>query len=286
MIKLGISSYSFAAYMKATGASYFDICDKAKEIGFESIEFITLKTEEDTNESRLALADGLREHCAAIGLEISAYTVGANLAGKDGDKTVEDLLHSLEVTRRLGASIMRHDVFSSSSPDVDYKAVIGEVVPRIRRVADKAREMGIVTCAENHGYVFQAPERVRELIVAVDRPNYRWLCDVGNFMCADCDTVESVKIAAPYTCHVHAKDFLCKARGEMGASGFNFSTIGGNRIRGTVIGHGVVRVGECLKVLLESGYDGYISLEFEGKEDPIYALTCGYENLRELCGLN
>ena len=38
-MKLGVSSYSFAKYMKATGANYIDICNKAKEIGFDAIDF-------------------------------------------------------------------------------------------------------------------------------------------------------------------------------------------------------------------------------------------------------
>ena len=34
-MKLGVSSYSFSKYMKQTGANYFDVCDKAKELGYE-----------------------------------------------------------------------------------------------------------------------------------------------------------------------------------------------------------------------------------------------------------
>ena len=44
-MKIGVSSYSFAKYMKATGANYIDICNKAKEIGFDGIEFIDLNPE-------------------------------------------------------------------------------------------------------------------------------------------------------------------------------------------------------------------------------------------------
>ena len=37
-MKIGVSSYSFRKYMLTTGASYIDICDKAKELGFEFLE--------------------------------------------------------------------------------------------------------------------------------------------------------------------------------------------------------------------------------------------------------
>ena len=41
-MKIGVSSYSFSKYMKATGCNYIDICNLAKEIGYDGIEFIDL----------------------------------------------------------------------------------------------------------------------------------------------------------------------------------------------------------------------------------------------------
>ena len=42
-MKLGVSSYSFSKYLASTQCGYVEICDIAKEIGFEGIEFINLK---------------------------------------------------------------------------------------------------------------------------------------------------------------------------------------------------------------------------------------------------
>ena len=42
-MKIGVSSYSFSKYKDETGCSYFDICDKAKEIGFDG--FLTIERE-------------------------------------------------------------------------------------------------------------------------------------------------------------------------------------------------------------------------------------------------
>ena len=281
-MKIGISSYSFASYIKATGAGYLDICDKAKELGFEGIEFIDLICEgENTIEDRLALAREIKEHCDKIGLDIPAYTVGANLIGEGAEETVNKLFDALEIAKTLGAGVMRHDVCYKAPCGAGYKEVIAEAVPRIRRVADRAAELGIISSVENHGRLIQAPEIVRELILAVDRPNYGWLCDVGNFLCADCEPLASCKIAAKYTVHVHAKDFLYKSGDESGKEGFGIGTLGGNFIRGTVVGHGVVPVEDCLRALKAGGYDGYVSLEFEGPENPEYALSAGYKNLKE-----
>ena len=57
-MKIGVSSYSFSKYMSATDCSYLDLCDKAKEIGFDGIEFIDLK-----GENVIELAKEIKAHC-------------------------------------------------------------------------------------------------------------------------------------------------------------------------------------------------------------------------------
>ena len=164
----------------------------------------------------------------------------------------------------------------------DYSDAISDMAPYIREIADYAESRGIRTCSENHGFVFQAPDRVEELIRTVNHKNYGWLCDMGNFLCADCDPAESVYIAAPYTFHVHAKDFLFKEGTEPMPAGYLLTTAMGNHIRGTVIGHGVVPIRRCVNILKRAGYDGYLSIEFEGMEENIPALEAGYKFLKEI----
>ena len=57
-------------------------------------------------------------------------------------------------------------------------------------------------------------------------------------------------------------------------------TRGGNFFKGAIIGCGVVPVKQCIRILKRAGYDGYLSIEFEGSEDCIYGITKGYENLK------
>lgn len=63
-----------------------------------------------------------------------------------------------------------------------------------------------------------------------------------------------------------------------------FGTRGGNYLRGTVIGHGVVPVRACVHILQNAGYDGYLSVEFEGREETLPALENAREYLRKLLG--
>lgn len=275
-MKIGVSSYSFKKYVSATGASLFDLCDRAKEIGFDGIEFTDLKADDP-----VALAAKLREHCEKIGLEITAYTIGANFLCEDREAEVARLCREVDVCAALGATLMRHDVCYSLPKQhlYSWRDAAEEMAPLIRRVTEYAAAKGIRTCTENHGYIFQDPARVEELIRTVDRENYGWLCDMGNFLCADVEPAKAVTVAAPYTIHAHAKDFLWKSGDGECPEGF-FKTNERNYLRGTIIGHGVVPVKRCISILKNAGYDGYLSLEFEGMEENLTAIRAGYAALR------
>jgi sugar phosphate isomerase/epimerase len=275
-MKIGVSSYSFEQYRRATGCAYVDLCRIAKEIGFDAIEFIGLEGEDPVAQAR-----AIRSACAELGLEISAYTVGADLLQDDFDATRKALFDCLDVASALGATLLRHDICYSLPEGMSWQQAIPVMVPRIREVTERAASMGIKTCSENHGYVFQDAERMKTLIDAVDHANYGWLVDIGNFLCVDEMPLSAVQVAAPYAIHVHAKDFLYKMKNDVPPVGF-FGTRGGNYLRGTVVGHGVVPVVDCLKILKESGYTGTLSLEFEGMEENIAAVKAGYAYLRAI----
>ena len=280
-MKIGVSTYSFKKYMTQSGCSLFDVCDKAKELGFEGLDFIEIPAE--SHEQRLEIAKQLREKCESLSLPIAAYTVGANFLADDIEAEKARLRNCVDICEALGASVMRHDVASSlrKQPLYSYRQAIEEMAPHIREISLYAKEKGIKTCSENHGYVFQAPGRVEELILAVNEPNYAWLCDIGNFLCADEDPAKAVAIAAPYAIHAHVKDFLFKSGDSRAPIGF-FRTTGGNYLRGTVIGHGVVPVERCIGILKKAGYDGFLSVEFEGAEENIQALRDGLAFLKQI----
>ncbi len=281
-MKIGVSSYSFSKYMKATGCNYIDICNIAKEIGYDGIEFIDLNPE-ISGKDVMATAREIREHCAGIGLEVSAYTIGANFLAEDPEAETQRVMACVDVAAELGASVMRHDACwggGQAGSHVSYRETIAQIAPYIRRVTEYAAARGIRTCTENHGRYIQAPERVEALIRAVNHPNYGWLVDMGNFICADCDSIQAVATAIPYAFHVHAKDFLFKKGSELNPGAGWFKTRGQNYARGTIVGHGVIPVYQCAQMFKAAGYEGYLSLEFEGLEDNLTALKAGYEYLR------
>lgn len=274
-MKISVSSYSFLKYYKATNCTYFDLCDKAKEMGFAGIEFFDLKGEDLLNTAR-----EIRRYCEAIGLPIVAYAVPANFMAEDIESEVQRVCALVDVCEELGSPIFRHDVCGKlpDNPPSSWEDAVIRMAPQIRRVSEYALSKGIRTCTENHGYVFQHPERMESLIRAVNFNNYGWLCDIGNFLCVDADVESAVKTAAPYTFHVHVKDFLYKKETER-PEGF-FPTAGNNWLCGTVLGQGVVPVEQCIRILQNSGYNGWITLEFEGEEDCLASIETGLRVLK------
>lgn len=280
-MQLGVSSYSFARHMKNTRATYLDICNEAKRIGFAGIEFIDLDLAPQSAASVQALAQDIRRHCDAIGLSVIAYTVSADFLNR-GPEEVDRIKAQVDVAALLGAGVLRHDAAWKLPEGTDWRAAIERLAPPIRQVTQYAQGQGIKTCTENHGFVLQDAERVEALIRAVNHPNYGWLVDMGNFLCVDEPALHALPIAAPYAFHTHAKDFLYKPAWEENPGAGWFDSRNGSHLRGTIPGHGVVPIAYCVKVLRQAGYAGWLSLEFEGMEEPIAAIEAGFQYLHKV----
>ena len=63
--------------------------------------------------------------------------------------------------------------------------------------------------------------------------------------------------------------------------GYN-RTRGGNFRRSTIFGHGNVPTYQILTAIKKSGYDVYVSLEFEGIEESMMAVEISAENLKRM----
>ncbi len=281
-MKIAVSSYSFSQAMRDGRMSISDVIPKAAEMGYQGIEIVRPNISSD--EMR-ALAPKLKAQSEECGLPIIAYMVGADFLKNGVDAEVSRLRGEVEITALLGASRMRHDSTAGVFAD-GRQATVDEALPIVadgyRRVTEFAAGLGVHTMIENHGYFFQDSCRVKALIEAVGHKNFGWLVDIGNFMCADECPTDAVSVGAPIAVHAHAKDFHFKKAGEFIPEQGWFKTRGGNFLRGAIIGHGVVNVPECLRILASAGYDGYLSVEFEGMEDCIMALNADLANLKRM----
>ena len=284
-MKTSVSTYSFNRYLQDTKCSYSKICDLAKEMGFDGIEFIDLYNEKwCKTQDEFEMAREIREHCKKIGLEIVSYTVSSSKFLQDPAKELERLKIRVDIAKELGAPLMRHDVTFDlkNEPLYTYRDAIEELYPYINELSNYAKAKGIKTCTENHGFEFGSSKSVEEVIKKVNNENFGWLVDIGNFLCVDEDPITAVATASKYAFHVHVKDFLFKSGEVLKPGGWWTVTTGGNYLRGTILGHGVVPVKACVNALKRVGYNGYLSLEFEGREENLDGIKDGLEYLKRV----
>ena len=282
-MQISVSSYSFAKRK----ISQSECVRRAHELGFAGIEFTDLTPEDGMTQAEYARR--LRAEAEGYGMTVNSYTVGADfLNGSDGDleREIAAVCAKVDIAAILGVKVMRHDATQGYRPEVRGFRGFDQALPRLadacRRVTEYAAEKGIRTCVENHGRFCQDSDRVERLVYTVALPNFGWLVDIGNFLCADEDPVRAVGRAAPYAFHAHVKDFYVRSgNGFDPGEGF-FRSRGMQYLRGAIVGQGDVPVVQCLSVLKSAGYNGWLSIEFEGQEDPIYGLRVGLQNVRRM----
>ena len=281
-MKISVSSYSFSQYIRAEKMTQFETIAKAKELGFDAIEFTTLTG--DNHEERMENAKKYREEAERLGMIINAYTISANLFKEDeaqAKEEIERLKKELLVAKELGAPLMRHDVcytLSKTGNGRSFDLMLPTIAKNARAITEYAKTLGIKTCSENHGFIAQDSDRVERLFNAVNHENYGLLVDMGNFACADENSVTAVSRLAPYAIHAHAKDFIIRKE-KFGRC--QLETRGCNYIGGVAIGEGDIPIKQCLAILKKAGYEGFLSIEYEGCDDCIDGIARGLANLKQ-----
>lgn len=267
-MKSAVSVWSFQRLISKGELDHFSCLQKAKDYGFDAVEYIDLYVPEGKTEMEYAAE--IKAEADRLGIEISAYSLSCDLlngSGGDLDAEIERLYRKIDVAEVLGAKIVRHDI--TPHPPKGYLGYVN-LLPRFveasRKLSDYAEKKGIRTCTENHGNFSQDSDRVVSLINATERNNFGIQIDLGNFLCAGEDPAWAISRTATYAFNVHLKDFLRKT-GEIEMPEGFFMTRAGDYMRATVPGHGVVPIRQCVNALKRAGYDGYLTVEFEGIED-------------------
>ncbi|MCI8554836.1 MAG: sugar phosphate isomerase/epimerase [Clostridiales bacterium] len=278
-MKYGVSSYNYRRHQ----INCFDAAEQAKKTGFDHIEYIDLNETEAGDMCEVARR--LHTHCEALGLEIWCYTVQADfLWGSGGDlkAEIERIKAKIDIGEALGVHLMRHDA-STGWPE-GKEGTFDEAVERIaaacRELTAYAEQKGIRTMVENHGYYCQASERMEKIVTAVNHPNFGLLVDMGNFLCVDETPAEAVRRLIPHAFHLHCKDFHCHPADYPNPGEGYFRSQGNGYIRAAIVGHGDVNVRQCLEIAKSAGYQGRLSLEFEGMEDVETGNRIGLDNMK------
>ncbi|MGB8452410.1 MAG: sugar phosphate isomerase/epimerase [Anaerocolumna sp.] len=278
-MKISVSSYSFNKLLSSGEITQLDCILKAKELGFDAIEFVDILAPEGISKDKYA--EILSKECNRLGLPISSFTFGSDFLTGSGGNTqleIERVKKMVDLAVILGAKLIRHDATTGDGRSFD--TILPIIAGACREVTIYAAVKGIKTTVENHGFFCQDSDRVEKLYNAVGHENFGLLADMGNFLCADEAPDKAFGKIAPYTFYAHAKDFHVKSAMLPNPGEGFFRSRSGNYLRGAIIGHGDVPVLHCIRALKNVNFDGYIAIEFEGMEETINGITIGYDNLK------
>jgi sugar phosphate isomerase/epimerase len=277
-MKLSVSTYSLHRWRSENRKTLEDSLRWIADAGVDGVEFSGSFS--DDPKTAMKRAEAMRKQSERLGLKIPSFCVPAELLVPPAEqrKVVERLKTEVDVAAALGVNSMRHDVTRGRNAR-SFAAVLKSVVPPIRKIADYAQAKGVKTSLENHGFYMQASPRVKNLIDTVAHENFGLTIDLGNFLCVNENCTDATRRLAKYALMAHAKDFHVKPKKDMPATGW-FATPTNICLRGAIAGHGVLDLPAQLKLLKRAGYDGFLSLEFEGMEEPTQAIRLGLDYLR------
>lgn len=286
-MKVGLSTYSLLSAIRAGDMDVLDVVQWIADNGGEHMEIVPYGF---TLVDNLELADAVRDKAKEVGIELSNYALPCNFVQETEvafEAEVARMKEHVDLINRMGIKHMRHDVTAFTVPPEKqtiayFENNLSQMVEGSRQLADYAAPFGITTTVENHGMAVQHSDRVQRVVEAVDRPNFKTTLDIGNFLCVDEDPVVGVKKNLSYASLIHFKDFYSRPYDENPGEGRWIKTANHNYIRGSIFGQGDIEVRKIIKLIKDSGYDGYISLEFEGMEECREASRISMNNIKRL----
>ena len=284
-MKLGMSSYSLVGAMNAGEMSILDVIAWTADQGGEHIELVPMGYTLTDNPDLIA---EIIQKTKETGIEISNYAIGADFLPDTKEAFEQEIIRvkkEVDTAHALGVKRMRHDVSFRPAEEASiqqFEKDLPRLVEACQRIADYAGQYGIVTSIENHGFYVQASDRIQRLIDCVERENFKTTLDTGNFLCVDEDPVVAVKRNIKDASMVHIKDFYHRPASTYNPGEGWFQTASGNYLRGAISGHGDINLYDVIHVIKDSGYDGYISIEFEGLEECKQGSKIGMDNVRRI----
>lgn len=188
------------------------------------IDHLDLRAVEETN-----VLDFSEEQIERINAELDRHGIGVTSIGSPiGKIGIEDPFEphldrfetALKVADRFDTEYIR--VFSYYIPEGDDPADHREeVLRRTRRTVERAEDEGVTLLHENEKRIYgDTPERCRDLLTAIDSPNFRAIFDPANFLEIGVRSYPDALLQLiEYVEQIHVKDARLGEHGEMVPAG-------------------------------------------------------------------
>ena len=242
--------------------SNLDFAKKAKELGFEGVEYVSqlYKLEEGNEQASLdSLVAELKKRSNEHGIQNVLIMID-----HEGDLSVSDKAARDEAIRRhsmwvdaaaeLGCSSVRVNLFGGEA-EKDPKVWHENSVDGMGRLAEYAATKNINVIVENHGGLSSDAGKVVEVIKAINLPNCGTLPDFGNF-CVKRDSGErwGGECIEQYDIYKGTEELMPYAKG-VSAKAYDFDSLGHET---------TIDYAKMMNIIKDSGFKGFIGVEYEG----------------------
>lgn len=255
-MKLGCSSQSFDPALQQKQLdllSWVDYCGDVLRLDGVEIEDKHIPSTADD------FLRVVRQRLADRQLTLSSVTISNNFGlptAEEREGQLAYLRQWLEKARVLGSPGLR--IFAGwPRPETDA-SLWDKMIDCLKRSCVHAEETGVVLSVENHnhgGFIRVAEDALR-IFEQVGSDWLRLNLDTGNYL----DGVRSIEKTVSWAVHVHAK--LCDVAPDGSERTLDYEKI--------------------LALLKRANYPGFLSLEYEGTEDPFAAVPRAVTYFRRL----
>ena len=268
---IAVSTYSFWHFLEDT-VKIEDCIRMAGEMGFDAVEVLEVQMHRRDN----AYLQSLKREAFVAGMDLCSMSTHQNFVSPDPNERQNNIkmtIDSIELAYKLGIptirvntgrwrtsknfdELMANKGIEPAQPGYTDDDAFPWVIDAFEKLIPHAEECGVVLGLENHWGLGRTPEGVLRIVDAVDSPWLRVTMDTGNFLEDPYDRLEQM---ADKTVFVQAKTYF--GGGVWYTLDLDYPRIA--------------------KMLHQHNYRGYVSLEFEGKEDPRTAVPKSLALLRE-----
>lgn len=265
-MRLSVAMYSLNQELSSGKMDMEGFIHFCGDLGIEGVELLAYYWKDREREIQLIPA-WLENN----DLTLAGYGVKNNFiqtTRKQRKEQIDYVKSEIDTAATINAPVMR--VFGGLLHNgMTVESGLEMVIDCLAECAEYADTNNITLGLENLGYLSRslAPPgtsgEVIHVINSVNSPSLRALIDMTNFLYRGQDPLESLKELLPYAVHVHLKDIK-----SVSAQSFDRpDEIKSDDLESCVLGDGIIDFEKTYEVLKKGEYEGFLSLEYEGKKE-------------------